>query len=266
MSFLRDFFVLPITEFIKYKELIFFQVKSDFKERHVQRALGPLWWFGQPLLMALLFIFVTTVLFKSTFAEHHLLSVVMAILVWQWFLQSVNGAPDLLLGFQAELSSTNLPILPLLYSRIIVEFTIFCLSLIIIFVGAVIDGVQFTENLVFVPVLILLQIAMTVTFVTHLSRWGLFYRDLSQVLWFFVAIWFFVSPGAYPKIAIPQDYMWLYDINPWATIFPAWRDSLIVGNQPDMMAIGVWLLIFVPLAFWGLWKINKSRGAFYRRL
>lgn len=266
MSILGDFFVLPFREFFKYREFIFFQVKSDFKERHVQRALGPIWWFGQPLLMSLLFIFVTTVLFKSTFAEHHLLSVIMAVLVWQWFTQSVNGAPDLLLGFQAELSSTNLPILPLIYSRIIVEGIIFSLSLTIIFAGAIIDGVQFTSNLVFVPILIFLQLAMTITFVTHLAKAGLFYRDLSQVLWFFVAIWFFVSPGAYPRIAIPENYFWIYDLNPWAMIFPAWRDSLIIGTQPNLVGIGILIAIFVPLAFWGLWKLNKSRGSFYRRL
>lgn len=266
MSFLRDFFVLPFEEFFKYRELIIFQVKTDFKERHIQRALGPLWWFGQPLLMALLFIFVTTVLFRSQFTEHHLLSVIMAILVWQWFLQSVNGAPDLLLGFQAELSSTNLPVLPLLYSRMIVEFIIFSLSLIIIFVASLIDGVQFTANIIWIPVLIGIQIAMTVTFVTHLAKWGLFYRDISQVLWFFTAIWFFVSPGAYPKIAIPADYLWIYDLNPWAIIFPAWRDALILGEQPNVLGLGILLLIFVPLALWGLWKINKSRGTYYRRL
>jgi len=266
MSFLYELFVSPFAEFYKYRELIFYQVKADFKERHVQRALGPIWWFGQPLLMSLLFIFITTVLFRTTFSEHHIISIVMATLVWQWFVQSVNSSPDLLIGFQSELASTNLPIRPLVYSRMIVEMIIFGFSLLIIFAGLVISGVHFTVNVIYFPILIILQIIMITAITTHLAKFGLFYRDLSQVLWFVVAIWFFMSPGAYPKIAIPEQYLWLYDLNPWATIFPAWRDTLINGVQPDLSSLGIWFVIFIPLALWGLRSINKSRAKYYKRL
>lgn len=266
LSLWREFFIEPFEEFYKYRELIFYQVKADFKERHIQRALGPIWWFGQPLLMSLLFIFVTTLLFRTTFQEHYIISIVMATLIWQWFVQSVNGAPDLLLGFQAELASTNLPIRPLIYSRMLSEIVIFSFSLIIIFAGLAISGVNFTANVAYVPLLILLQLFMIVAIVTHLAKFGLFYRDISQVLWFFVAIWFFISPGAYPKIVIPEQYLWMYDLNPWATIFPAWRDSTIIGTQPNLLILGIWFAVFVPLALYGLRNINKSRGTFYRRL
>jgi lipopolysaccharide transport system permease protein len=266
MSLWNEVLISPFTDFFKYRELVFFQVRAEFKERHVQNALGPVWWFGQPLLMSLLFIFATSVLFKTTFTEHYQISIIMATLVWQWFSQSVNGAPNLLLGFQAELASTNLPIRPLVYSRLLVELMIFSFSLVIIFAAAIIDGVHFTLNVLYIPILIALQFIMNVAFVSNLGRIGLFYRDLSQILWLFVAIWFFVSPGAYPKIVIPQHFLWLYDLNPWATIFPAWRDSLIVGTQPDLVRIGIWFAIFFPLALIGLRKIVKSRAMYYKRL
>lgn len=266
MSILHEVMVSPITDFFKYRELIFYQVRAEFKERHIQNALGPIWWFGQPLLMSLLFIFATSVLFKTTFTEHYQLSIIMATLVWQWFSQSVNGAPSLLLGFQAELATTNLPIRPLVYSRLLVELMIFSFSLVIIFVAAIISGVHFTFNVLYIPILIALQFVMCIAFVSNLGRIGLFYRDLGQVLWLVVAIWFFVSPGAYPKIVIPQQYLWLYDLNPWATIFPAWRDSLIVGVQPDLIRIGIWFALFIPIALIGLRKIVKSRAAYYKRL
>ena len=105
---------------------------------------------------------------------------------------------------------------------------------------------------------------MITAFVSHFARIGLFFRDLSQVLWFFVSIWFFISPGAYPKIAIPQEYAWLYDLNPWATIFPAWREVFVIGEEPNLAVLGIWFVIFIPLALWGLQKINKSRTKYYR--
>jgi lipopolysaccharide transport system permease protein len=264
MSGIREFFVQPFEEFYKFRSLIFYQVKAEFKERHVSKALGPIWWFGQPLLMSLLFVFVTTVLFKTTFAEHHIISIIMAVLVWQWFIQSVAGSPDLLLNFQAELSATNLPLLPLIFSKLLVETMIFGFSLIIIFAGLLISGVELTSNLIYLPILIIFQFVMITAFVSHFARVGLFFRDLSQVLWFLLSIWFYLSPGVYPKILIPEQYTWLYELNPWASLFPAWREILVTGQQPNLLVLGIWFAIFVPIALLGLKKINKSRSKYYR--
>ena len=266
MGILHEFLISPFEEFYKYRELIFYQVKAEFKQKHFQKALGPLWWFGEPILMAMVYLFLTTILFKQTFGEHQLIVIVMSVLVWRWFSKSLDNAPTLLSSFQFELKKTNLPILPLIFSNILVELMFFGFALIVIIGGVLISGISLTINVIYLPVLIILQFMMIISFVTYLSKYGVLFKDLVQISWVFVAIWFYLSPGIYPERLIPDGYRWLYDLNPWATLFPAWRSVLIDGVQPDLIRLGIWFVVFLPIALFGLRALTKSRADFYKRL
>jgi ABC-type polysaccharide/polyol phosphate export permease len=266
MGFLHEFFVNPFEEFYKYRELIFYQVKAEFKQKHFQKALGPLWWFGEPILMAMVYLFLTTILFRQTFGEHQLIIIVMSVLIWRWFSKSLDNAPMLLASFQFELKKTNLPILPLIFSNMLVESMFFGFALIVIIAGVLLSGIHMTVNVVYIPILVVLQFTMIVAFSSYLSKYGVLFKDLAQISWVFVAIWFYLSPGIYPERLIPDAYRWIYDLNPFATIFPAWRSVLIDGVQPDLVRLGIWFAVFLPLALVGLRSLNKSRAAFYKRL
>lgn len=266
MALIKELFVEPFKEIIKYRELILYQVKAEFKQRHFQKALGPIWWFGEPVLMAFVYLFLTQVLFRQTFEENQLIIIIMSVLIWRWFSKSLDNAPTLLASFQYELKKTNLPILPLIYSNMLVELMYFGFALIIIFAGVLISGINLTVNIIYIPILIVTQMTMIVGFVTFLGKYGVLFKDLSQIAWVFVAIWFYMSPGIYPENLIPDNYRWLYDLNPFATIFPAWRDVLINGVQPDLFKIGLWLGVAIPFALIGLRMLTKSRAAFFKRL
>lgn len=266
MKRLHEFFVSPFEEFYRYRELIFYQVKAEFKQRHFQKALGPIWWFAEPILMAIVYLFLTTILFRQTFGEHQLIIIIMSVLVWRWFSKSLDNAPSLLSSFQFELKKTNLPILPLIFSNLLVETMFFGFALIVIIAGVLLSGIHLTMNILYLPILIILQFVMIAGFVTYMSKYGLLFKDLVQISWVFVSIWFYLSPGIYPERLIPPDYMWLYNLNPFATIFPAWRNVLIDGTSPDLIKLGMWFLVFLPFALFGLRSIVKSRADFFKRL
>ncbi len=263
---MENFVIAPFREFYKYRELIAYQIKAEFKQKHFQKALGPLWWFGEPIFMATIFIFLTTFLFRQTFTEHYQITIIMSVLVWRWFSRSLDGAPILLLGFQHELKKTNLPILPLIFTNILVELMFFGFAIIVIIAGVIISGITLTIYALYLPLLVLIHLTLIVGFVTSLAKAGVFFRDISQIVWVFVGIWFYLSPGIYPERLIPDDYRWLYDLNPFATLFPAWRAILIEGVQPDLIRLGILFAIFIPFALLGLKTISSSRGAYFKRL
>ncbi|MDE2590071.1 MAG: ABC transporter permease [Patescibacteria group bacterium] len=266
MGFLHEFFINPFEEFYKYRELIFYQVKAEFKQKHFQRALGPLWWFFEPVLMAFIFIFLSSILFRSTFGEHQEIIIIMSVLIWRWFSRSLDNAPSLLATFQFELKKTNLPILPLIFSNVLVELMFFGFALIVIISGVLISGVHLTANIAYLPILVILQFVMIVGFVPYLAKYGVLFKDISQISWVFVSIWFYLSPGIYPEKLIPENFHWLYNMNPFATIFPAWRSILIDGTPPNMINLGIWFAVFIPIALFGLHTIKKSRAEFFKRL
>ena len=266
MSVLRDFFVIPFEVFYEYRELIWYQIKAEFKQKHFQKVLGPLWWFGEPLLLAVMYVFITTVLFRYSMGEHHTFSVVMGVLVWTWFARSVGGAPNLLVGFRTTLTRTNLPILPLVLSHFLFQLIIFGFSMIVIIVGMIISGVDFTGYILFLPILIIVQFTITVAIATNVAKIGIFFRDISGVVSILVHIWFYLSPIIYLRFVVPDEYRFYYELNPFATIFPAWRDVLINGELPDLVGLGILFVIFLPLAFFGLRSIAINRAQYFKRL
>ncbi len=266
MSILHEFFVSPFEEFYKYRELIWYNLKAELKRRHFRKILGPLWWVGEPLSLAGIFVFVTTFLFKNAFGEHHVATVIVSVLVWHWLAKSVTGAPNILLGFRKELSSTNLPIYPLIFSNIMTHLMTFGFSLVVIFITLIISGVEFTSNIAYLPLLIIIQFTIIVGTVTNLARAGIFFRDLSPVVTAAMGILFFASPIIYQRFTIPEEYQIWFSINPLGTLLPAWRDVLIYGNSPDLAMLGLWFLVFLFVAFVGFKRLSQSRADFYKRL
>lgn len=266
MSSISEFVLLPFQEFFKFRELIWYQIKAEFKQRHFQKALGPIWWLGEPLLLASMYVFITAFLFRYSLGEHHTISVIMAVLVWTWFARSVSGAPNLLLGFKNELTKTNLPVLPLIFTHFLFQLIIFGFSLVVIFVGLLVARVELTWNLAYLPILILVQFIMTIAISTIIARVGIFFRDISGVVSVLVHIWFYLSPGIYLRFVVPEEYRMIYDLNPFATIFPAWRDVLINGTQPDLMGLAIIFAVFLPIAFYGLRTVSTNRAQYFKRL
>jgi len=266
MSSLREYIASPFEEFYKYRELIRYQIKGELKRRHFHKALGPIWWVGEPLALGVMFVFVTMFLFKDNFAEHHTITIIMGVLVWHWIARTLAGSPNLLLSFRKELTMTNLPLYPLIFTNLLTQLMVFGFSLIVIFVGIFISGVNLTINIVYVPLLIIVQFTMIVGIVPHLAKLGIFFRDIAQVVNVIVGILFFISPIIYQKILVPEEYLMWYNLNPLATLLPAWRDVMINGVQPDLISLGIWFAVFLPLAFWGLNSVAKSRAAYYKRL
>jgi ABC-type polysaccharide/polyol phosphate export permease len=266
MSWIYNFLIFPFTEFYKYRELILYQLRAEFKEKHFQKALGPLWWFGEPFFIALTMIFLTEILFRRTFEENGFIIIIMSVLVWRWFSRSVDSSPYLLVNFQRELGNTNFPILPLVYTKILVEMVFFGFGLGIIFGIALLSGVTLTVNLIYLPIIMIIQLTFIIGLVTIFGKLGIFFKDLQMLIWPVISIWFYLSPGIYPETMIPDQYRWVYDLNPFATIFPAWRNVIVDGVQPDLMNLGIWFLVFLPIALFGVRDIVRSRGEYYKRL
>ncbi|MBS3926349.1 MAG: hypothetical protein KGZ34_06645 [Nitrosarchaeum sp.] len=266
MSDITKFFTTPFEEFFRYRELIFYQLKGEFKRKHFGKILGPAWWIGEPLALGIMFVFITSFLFKENFGEYHTITIITGVLIWHWFSRSVAGSPNLLLGFRKELAMTNFPIYPLIFTSILNQLMVFGFSLIIIFVGLLISGVTLTPYVLYVPILVIIQLTMITAIVTNIAKFGIFVRDITQVITVIVGIMFFISPIIYEKFLVPIEYRFWYDLNPLAILLPAWRDVLINGVQPDLIKLGILFVIFLPLVFYGFRSLIKSRAEYYRRL
>ncbi len=255
-----------VRAFLDYRGLILYLLRAELKGRHFQKMLGPLWWLLEPVMFAFVYFFLATVLFKYSGGENYLLLIFTSVVVWRWFSRSVDNAPNMVLSYQSVVKQTNFPILPLFYTTALLEMTYFFFGLLALFVVCLIFGIHPTLNLIYLPIVVLVQFIFTLGIMGILATIGAFYRDIGQVTWLITSIWFYLSPGIYPETLIPQTLRPIYDLNPFATILPAYRALLLEGSPPDLTRLLLWTVIFIPLMLVGLNMVESRRRRYYKVL
>jgi lipopolysaccharide transport system permease protein len=114
-------------------------------------------------------------------------------------------------------------------------------------------------------VFVLLPLVVTAILASGLGFWlsaiSVKYRDIQYVVPFFVQILFFVSPVLYAGDLVPQQYSFLFNLNPLAGIMTAQR-AMILGNASiDWFYFGLSFIISVTIFITGMLYFKRyERG------
>jgi ABC-type polysaccharide/polyol phosphate export permease len=117
---------------------------------------------------------------------------------------------------------------------------------VVIFVGLGL-GVTPDYRLAFLPLVIAVQFVFTLGIAFLLSGLNILFRDVQHLADYLLRAWFFLSPGLYLLSAVPERYRDLYDLNPFATIMPAYHDILLYHAAPDFVRLGVVAAAAIPV-------------------
>jgi ABC-type polysaccharide/polyol phosphate export permease len=88
------------------------------------------------------------------------------------------------------------------------------------------------RSLWFVPVVVVVQVCLTIGLGMLLAMGNLFYRDVRQVSGVAIQLWMFVTCVLYP---LPRDGSWfatLVWLNPMTPIIAAYRSCVVDGQVP----------------------------------
>jgi lipopolysaccharide transport system permease protein len=125
----------------------------------------------------------------------------------------------------------------------------------------VIDQTPLAWNLVAVPLLILVVLAITVGMSLLFSALNVYYRDFAYALPFLLQVWMYASPVVYSSSLIPEQWRLLYGLNPMVGVIDGFRWALLGGVMPVTSIIeaamvgGVMLLV-------GAWVFNRVERGF----
>ena len=102
---------------------------------------------------------------------------------------------------------------------------------------AVIGGLLYSLllTLLFLPVVVAVQIALTIGLGMLLATANLFYRDVRQIFGVAIQLWMFISAVVVP---VPRDGSLLARVistNPLVPIIGAYRDCVVYGRWPEPM-------------------------------
>ena len=230
------------SELLRYRHLLLSLTWRDIRVRYKQSLLGIAWAVLFPLSMMLVFTFVFTRAIDARSVLHvdmpYALYAYTGLVPWAFFSVSLGGCMQSLVANRNLVTKVYFPreVFPL--SCVASSFVDFCIAMIVL-VGlmAYFDLAGewvFTPHwaLLFLPVVVCVQIMLTVGIGMLLAMANLFYRDVRHVFGIAIQLWMFVSAVVVP---VPQDGSLLARVisfNPLVPIISAYRDCVIHGQWP----------------------------------
>lgn len=252
---------------IKYRNLIKHLVKKEMKIKYKGSFLGFFWTFLDPLFMILILLLVFTKLFRYNL-ENYPSYLLIGIFVWNYFSDAtISGLHSLAANTNLVIKSTVPRESIVLSSNIfflfdfMLKFTVLSLVLFILkFTLAWPTLISVTTNLVFIPVMIILQAILIFGFSLILSSFYLYLKDVSNLWGIIMHAGFFLTPIFYPADIIPKKYAFILWLNPMNSLIKCYRSLILDGRFPDSSSFFIVVIFSLCVLILGVFIFKKFRA------
>lgn len=252
---------LNLKELLKYKDLFLLLSYRDYKVRYAQTFMGFSWAFIQPFITLLIFTLVFGKAAKvDTGSVPYPLFAICGMSAWSFFSYVLTNSGSSIIGAQQMLKKIYFPRLIIPFSKAIVGFVDFGITLVFIILLCLYYGFIPSSNLIFLPVFIIMTIISSLAAGIWMSALTVRFRDFQHVIPFMVQIGLYLTPIGYPSELIVKNMSdWMsaiYFLNPMAGVVEGFRWSILGGAPPnDMMYISFMVIIIIFIS--GLFYFKK---------
>src|SRR3982751_4300349 len=234
----------------RYRGLIQSLVARELKARYRGSVLGFFWSFINPLLLLLVYSFVFKYVLPARFEgiKHYELFLFCGILPWTWFSTSLLESCGILISGGNLIKKVLFPaeILPIVTVLANMVHFFFGLPILIGFLIYFWRPLTFVELLWF-PIVVLVQALLTTGLALILSALTAHFRDIRDLLSNLLTFWFFATPIIYP-------------MNQAVNQAPDFARNLLNLNPFTHLAISYQEILFYPGPF-GHWRWLLALGA-----
>ena len=196
--------------------------------------------------------------------EPYALFMFCGILPWTWFSSSLLESSNTLIAggnlikkvlFPAEV----LPIVTVLANMVHFFLGLPIMAVFLIYYQRPLDPVE----LLWFPVIVLIQLVLTTGLALFLSALTVHFRDLKDLLGNLLTLWFFATPIIYPMQLPPEDLRWMLNLNPFTHLVISYQEVLFFpgphGHWKWLLALGaVSVMVFLV----GYFVFDRLRDSF----
>jgi homopolymeric O-antigen transport system permease protein len=253
---------LGTRDLLARRELLYFLVWRDLKIRYRQTIFGALWALIQPA--GLLVVFTLTIGRVGGIAPSgtpYPVFVFTALVPWTLFSQGLIGSANSLVSSASLLQKVYFPRLLLPIAAIgvyLLDFAVAGVALTVVVLAA-----GFTPTIAWLAVvpLTLLVIAAIAAAGTWFAALNVRYRDVRVVLPFLIQIWLFASPVAYSPTLVPEEWRFVYELNPMVGAIEGFRWALLGDSFPGS-ALAISVLVTAVVLAGGIWYFRRVEQTF----
>ena len=210
-------------------ELVGALTSRELRLRYQGSFFGWAWSLARPLALGFILWFALDKVLGTGITAEFLLA---ALFPWFWFQSSVQAAAGTFVGNGGLLSKMRFPRAVLPLSVVLGNTVQFLLALPVLAVFLFASGHEPTRHWLALPLIFVLQLALTVGLALFVASITVYFRDLEHIVDVLLNLLFYATPIIYAADRVPDGYTWVTRVNPLAPLIEAWRAILLDGAWP----------------------------------
>lgn len=247
---------------IKNRSILREMVSADFKVRYQSSALGYLWSVLRPLfLFVILYVVFTYILKVGKDVPHYPVYLLIGIVLWNFFTETTIIGMGSVVGKGDLIRKISIPRYLTVLSSSASALINLGINLCVVLVFAIVNGVEPTWRLVFLPLVLLELFAFSTALAFFLSALYVKFRDVTYIWEVGLQAAFYATPILYPLTIVAEQYQKYFFMNPMTQIIQDARYvSVAQGTVTAWNSAPLWFA-FIPLSIVGV-AIVVSRSYF----
>ncbi|WP_444196142.1 ABC transporter permease [Dialister succinatiphilus] len=253
-------------ELYAYREMLRSLVHRDLRGRYKGSVLGFLWTFLNPLLQLAVYTILFSHIIRMGIHDYYLFLFV-ALIPWMFFSSSIMGGSTSILSNQSMVTKIYFPreVLPISVVTGAFVNMLYCFIVVLAVVLVFSDHVNFVAWL-YLPVIAIIEYVLALGFALIAAAVTVYIRDLEHILGIVTMAWQFLTPVMYGIDMVPDEYLFIFNLNPMSPIIVAYRDILYYGRIPHMETLISALVFGILFAILGFIVFGRLKRNFAEEL
>ena len=259
----QGLFSLELGDLWQYRELFYFLAWRDIKVRYKQTVLGAAWAVLQPLLtMGLFSLLFGYFLNLPSGGVPYPIFVFTGLLPWQLFAFALTQSSESLIADRNLITKVYFPRLVVPLSSVAAGLMDFAISFVILIGMLLLFRIPLSWRILTLPAFVLLALLCAMGVGLWFSALNVQYRDVRYALPFLTQFWFFATPIAYSIEIVPENWRWIYSLNPMTGVVEGFRWALLGTDYTVGLLVLISSVIVLSIFLGGLAYFKRMEDKF----
>ena len=259
----RGLLDLGLGDVWRFRELLLVLVKRDIQVLYRQAFLGVAWAILQPVFTVTIF----TIIFGhfARFDTGNLPYAVFAfagVLCWTYFAEAVRRSATGLVTDAELVKKVYFPRLIILLSGIISPLVEFAIGFVLLIGLTLWYGFVPSWHLLAIPAFVVVAGLLALAVGLWLGPLNVRFRDIKHTLPFMLQVWMYASPVVYPLRMVPEQWQWLYALNPMVGVIEGFRWAIFGDGDLKVVPIAIGLAVIAVMLAGGLIFFRRMEAFF----
>jgi lipopolysaccharide transport system permease protein len=239
-----------LAELAHYRELIRNLVFKDLKLKYRGSLLGFLWSLLNPLVMMTVYLIAFKYIMQVS-SDGFVFLLLLGVLAWTFFAASASMAAGAIVDNGGLMKTVHFPRAVLPMASVLFNLAQYLLT-IAVFLPLMLALYRIPPKPVMLlfPVVVLLQLAMTIGLALALAAGVAFFRDIRHLLEIALMVMFWTTPVIYNYQTIRQPWRTPILLSPMSPFVLAYQQIFYYGRMPDL-SVCVVGVVYAVVAFFG---------------